>query len=157
MANQVYFEEVQEGMEIPRFDRGVIDMPDIVRFSSAVENYEKLHQDYKWCLEHGFPDVIINGPIKQAMLTTLLTNWIGEGGFLRKLGAQHRGMDVPGNSLVATGKVTRKYEQDGLGYVELEVKVENQKGEITCPGTATVILPKRGGAPVPTVFAPPRR
>jgi acyl dehydratase len=142
-------------MEIPPFERGVLEMPDVIRFSSSVENYEQLHQDYQWCIEHGYPDVIFNGPIKNSMLAVMLTNWMGEGGFLKKLGCQHRGMDIPGNSLTASGVVTNKYEKDGLGYVECEVKVENQKGEVTCPGTATVILPKRDGPPVPIVFPEP--
>src|SRR5262249_11204306 len=107
------------------------------------------------CMENGYPDVIFNGPIKNACLATMLTNLIGDGGFLKKLACQHRGMDVPGNSLTATGVVTKKYQQDGLGYVDLDVKVENQKGEVTSPGTATVILPVRGGKEVPTVFPEP--
>jgi acyl dehydratase len=155
MADQVYFDDVTEGMEIPKFERGVVEMPDVIRFSSSIENYERLHQDYKWCLEHGYPDVILNGPIKNSALAVMLTNWIGDGGFLKKLGCQHRGMDLPGNTLTASGVVTKKYEQDGLGYVELDVKVTNQKDEVTCPGTATVVLPIRGGKPVPIVFPEP--
>jgi len=155
MTEQVYFEDVKEGLEIPPFERGVVQMRDVIRFDAAVENYERLHQDYKWCLENGYPDVIFNGPIKNACLATMLTNWIGDGGWLKKLGCQHRGMDLPGNTLTATGVVTKTYEQDGMGFVDLDVKVTNQLGEVTCPGTATVILPKRDGVPVPTVFPVP--
>ena len=152
---QLYFEDVQDGMELPSFVQGPVETPDIVRFSAAVENFEQLHHDYRWCVEHGFPDVLINGPIKQAMLTTMLTNWIGEGGFLKKLGCQHRGMDVPGNTLTARGRVANKYEKDGLGYVECEVWVDNQNGDITCPGTATAILPRSKGPALPIEFPVP--
>jgi acyl dehydratase len=155
MADQVYFEDVTVGMEIPPLERGVLGIRDVIRFDAAVENYERLHQDYKWCIENGYPDVIFNGPIKNALLATMLTNWIGEGGWLKKLGCQHRGMDVPGNSLTATGQVTKTYEEDGMGFVELDVKVTNQNGEVTCPGTAVVILPLRGGKTIPTVFPEP--
>jgi len=155
MADQVYFDDVKEGMEIPPFNRGAIDIRGVIRFDAAVENYERLHQDYKWCIENKYPDVIFNGPLKNATLVTMVTNWMGDGGWLKKLGCQHRGMDVPGNELTATGVVTKTYEQDGLGYVELDIKVTNQTGEVTCPGTATVILPKRNGPPVPTVFPEP--
>jgi len=152
---QVYYEDVQEGMDIPHFDRGPIETPDILRFSEAVENFERLHHDYKWCIENGFPDVLVNGPIKQAMLSTMLTTWIGGGGFLKKLACQHRGMDVPGNSLTARGKVTKKHEEDGLGYVECDVWVENQNAERTCYGAALVVLPLRSGTQVPIEFPVP--
>lgn len=156
MAGQIYWDDVSEGMQIPPFKRGPLEMPQIIKFSSAVENYEKLHQDYKWCIEQGYADVVMNGPIKNALLAVMLTNWMGEEGFLKRLGCQHRAMDFPGHTLVASGKVAKKYINDGLGYVDLDVKVENQKGEISCPGTATVILPIRGGKPVPIVFPGPR-
>jgi acyl dehydratase len=156
ITGQVYFDDIAEGMNVPPFERGVVEMPDIIRFTTSIENHEYLHQDYKWCVEHGYPDVLVNGPLKNSMLSVMLTNWIGEGGFLKKLGCQHRGMDIPGNTLTATGTVTRKYEQDGLGYVDLDVKVENQRGEATCIGTATVILPRRTGPAVPTAFPTPR-
>ena len=151
------FEDVEVGAEVPPLVRGPLDTPDIVRFSAAVENFEKLHHNAQWCKENGFPDMLVNGPLRQAYLASLLTEWIGESGFLKKLACSHRGMDLPGNTLTAKGRVTRKYEKDGLGLVECEVWVENQKGEITCPGTATVVLPRRGGPPAPIEYpAPPR-
>jgi hypothetical protein len=37
--------------------------------------------------------------------------------------------------------VTRKYKKDGYALVDIEIKGENQRGELTTPGLATVILP----------------
>lgn len=42
-----------------------------------------------------------------------------------------------------TCKVTRKYVKDRHALVDLEIWGENQRGEITTPGLATVILPSR--------------
>lgn len=150
---QRYFEDVTAGEEITPLGPTTWDTPDIVRFTGAVENYEHLHHDRKWTREHGFPDTLVNGPIKNALLSIMLTDWIGPGGFLKKLSCQHRGMDVPMDELAVTGTITDAYVgDDGLGYVECDVRVANQKGEVTCPGRATVILPRREGPPVPLAF-----
>ena len=155
-ANQVYFEDVEVGHQIPPLGPVVWDTPDILRFTSAVELYEHLHHDRRLVKEQGFPDTLINGPIKNSMLSMMLTDWIGPGGFLKKLSAQHRGMDTPANALTATGMVTDVYTgEDGLCYVECDIKVTNQNGDVTCPGRAVVILPKRDGFPVPITLPEP--
>ncbi|MBI4312227.1 MAG: hypothetical protein HY681_10655 [Chloroflexi bacterium] len=156
MAQQIYFEDIHPGDQIPPLGPQVWDTPDIVRFSSAVENYEHLHQDRKWAREHGFPDTLINGPIKNSMLSIMLTNWIGPGGFLRKLTCRHAGMDVPMNALTATGVVRGcTVGSDGLGYVDCDVQVTNQKGVATCIGSAVAVLPRRNGPGIPLSFAVP--
>jgi hypothetical protein len=49
------------------------------------------------------------------------------------------------------GRVSRKYVKDRHALVDLEVWGENQRGEVTTPGLATVILPAREIA-VPVFF-----
>jgi hypothetical protein len=41
------------------------------------------------------------------------------------------------------GQVVDKQQVDGRNEVHLEVRCENQRGEITTPGTAVVLLPTR--------------
>ncbi|MBI4312225.1 MAG: hypothetical protein HY681_10645 [Chloroflexi bacterium] len=156
---QTYFEDIAEGTELPSKSWGPLDTVDIVRFGSAIDNYGKLHQDYYWCVDNGFSGgVLINGPMKQALLASWLDGIAGEAGFLKKMSIQHRGMDyADGRVLTAMGKVTGTREEDGLGYVECEIRLENSQGQITCPGTATLILPKRGGGAVPTEYEAPSR
>jgi hypothetical protein len=65
-------------------------------------------------------------------------------------------MDIPGDLITAWGKVTGKSEKDGLGYVELDIGLKNSRGIESTKGTATVVLPKRGGKKVPYPFVPPK-
>jgi hypothetical protein len=85
----------------------------------------------------------------------LLTNWIGDEGFLKKFSCQYRGLDFPrkmqtmnepveGETWQCKGKVTKKYVEGGQHLVDCDIWVENGKGEATTPGKATVILPSRG-------------
>ena len=42
------------------------------------------------------------------------------------------------------GRITRKYLSDGdRPAVDLDIWGQNQRGEITCPGHATILLPSR--------------
>jgi hypothetical protein len=42
------------------------------------------------------------------------------------------------------GVVTRTYLDGDQGLVDLEIWTENPQGQKTTPGTATVVLPRRG-------------
>ena len=47
------------------------------------------------------------------------------------------------------GEVVRKYLADGdHPAVDLEIRGENQRGDVTCPGHATILLPSREHGPV---------
>jgi len=86
---------------------------------------------------------IVHGALKNAWLGQLVTDWIGDEGSLKKLSVQYKGMDVPGDTLVCKGKVTKKHVEKGFHLVECEMWLENSKGEKTTLGMATVSLPSK--------------
>ncbi len=54
-----------------------------------------------------------------------------------------------GDTQWLTGTVTRRYLADGdRPAVELELQATNQRGEVTTPGHATLLLPSREHGPV---------
>jgi hypothetical protein len=59
------------------------------------------------------------------------------------LRCQYRALNFREDALTARGRITNKYEEDGKHLLELDIWVENQTGDNTCPGTATVCLPSR--------------
>jgi hypothetical protein len=69
---------------------------------------------------------------------------MGDDGFLKSLYCEYRRFNVYGDIQFIKGKVTKKYEQNAEHLVNLDVWSENQRGEVTAPGHATVILPARG-------------
>jgi len=62
-----------------------------------------------------------------------------------------------GDTEWAKARVTDKRKTDGEAIVELEVWAEDQRGRITAPGRAEVMLPSRELGPVqlPPKFASP--
>ena len=156
-TEQVYFDDVAAGMDIPSLVKGPMSQAHVMRWSSSQENWHRIHYDHPFALDHEkLPDVVINGSWKQQVMAQLIKDWVGLGGWLWKISFQHRSMNVPGDTLTAWGKVTSTYEQDGLGIVELEIGMRNQEAVEACPGKTTAVLPIRGGRPVPYPFVRPR-
>ncbi len=142
MSKQIYWEDVKEGMEIPTLVKHS-STRQLVRYAGVSGDFYEIHYDKDFAISTGLDGVILHGALKQAFLGQLVTDWIGEHGTLRKLGAQYRGMDKPSDTLFCKGRVTKKYVQGGVHLVDCEVWVENQRGENFTPGWATVALPSR--------------
>ncbi len=152
-GQQVYFDEVQVGQEIPPVVKGPMTTAHIMRWSASMENWHRIHYDKVYAMEHDkLPNVVVNGSWKQHILVQLVKDWAGLGGWAWKVGFQYRDMDLPGDVITAWGKVTKMSEQGGMGYVELEIGLKNSRGVESTKGTAVVVLPKRGGLPVPYPF-----
>ena len=142
MTAQLYWEDVAIGMEIPPLVKHPTT-EQLVRYAGASGDFSRIHYDDAFARSRGFPSVIDHGMLKYAFLAQMLTDWIGYEGRVRKIGCTYRRIDVPGDTLTCKGRVAGKYVQDGMNYVECEIWTENGAGEITTPGTATVILPIR--------------
>ena len=143
MIGQIYFEDVHEGMELPPVEKNPTTQQ-LVKYAGASGDYYQIHYDQEFARANGLPDVVLHGALKNAFLGHLVTGWIGEGGELKKLSVQYRGMDVPGSPLYCKGTVTKKYVQDSENIVECEIWVEDEQGQRTTPGYAVVALPSRG-------------
>ena len=112
MADEVYFESVEVGMELPTLEKNPTTQQ-LVRYAGASGDYYQIHYDQDFARASGLPNVILHGALKNAFLGQLMTDWIGEAGTLKRLTAQYRGMDVPGTPIHAKGVVTRKYVEGG--------------------------------------------
>ena len=144
MADQVYFDDVQEGMELPTLRKDPTTQQ-LVMYAGASGDYYQIHYDLEFAKNNGLPNVILHGALKNAFLGHLVTDWIGEWGTLKKLSVQYRGMDVPGTPAYVKGVVKKKYVQDGENMVECEIWLENHEGNHTTPGYAVATLPSRPG------------
>jgi hypothetical protein len=68
---------------------------------------------------------------------------MGDEAWLWRLSTQARAFNFLGDTTWCTGTVAAKQVVDGHHVVGIELHSTNQRGEITTPGTATVILPTR--------------
>ncbi len=139
---KLYWEDIQEEQEIPSITKDPTTRQ-LVRYAGASGDFYEIHYDKDYAMGNDLPGPILHGALKSAFLGQLLTDWIREGGTLRRLTCQYRGMDVPGDKLTASGKVTRKYQESGRRLVDCEIWLDNGQGERTTLGSATVELASR--------------
>jgi acyl dehydratase len=121
------------------------------------DTVQRLHWEPERAKELGIPTAYDYGAMRETWLCHLITDWMGDDGWLWKLSCQHRRFNYMGDTTWVKGRVTDKRQQDGRNEVYLDVWCENQRGEITSPGQAVVLLPTRDQAvtlpqpPVPTM------
>jgi len=142
MADQVYFEDVNEGQEIPTLKKNC-STQQLVMWAAASGDFYQIHYDKDFAQSTGLKGLIVHGALKHAFLGQLVHDWVGDGGTVKKFGCQYRGMDEPNQDIVCHGVVTKKYAEGDNNFVELDIWTENPQGSKTSPGVAVVTLPSR--------------
>lgn len=115
----------------------------LVQFLAAQWHWHRVHFDRPFALSDGAPDVIVQGRLMGSFLAQMLTDWMGIGGTLRRIKFRALIMSTPADTLTCKGKVVKKYVQNENRCLDCEIWIENQRGEIVMPGSATVVLPSR--------------
>ena len=168
-----YFEDMQVGEALPPIVRGPLSLMDTMGFlvgcgrghthgivlkaavkhpghffrnpeaGGGVEYTGIGHHRDSVAKEVGVPGTYDYGPQRSAWMCSLVTNWMGDAAFLKRVRTEMRRFNTMGDCTWCKGKVARKYVKDGYALVDLEIRGENQRGELTTPGLATVVLPSR--------------
>src|SRR5262245_10611414 len=139
---QLYFEDVAVGMALPPLPKTPSNTL-LFLYSAITWNPQRIHYDKDYTLSEGYRDIIVHGPLRGAFLSQLMTRWIGEAGTLKKLSYANRDIAYVNEQLACKGTVTRTWIEDGKGYSECEIWVENAQGDKLTLGQAVVILPRR--------------
>lgn len=94
------------------------------------------------------------GPQRISWAQHMLTNWVGDHGFLHKLNISVRQPNMVGDTLWWRGKITAKEVRDGNCMVDLDLEAINQVGRQSALGAATVVLPSRARGAVQLPLKP---
>jgi acyl dehydratase len=143
MADQVYFEDVNEGDTIPELRKNC-STQQLVVWAAGSGDFYQIHYDLNFAKSTGLDNIIVHGALKNAFLGQLLHDWVAPGGKIREFGCQYRGMDYPNQDILCSGTVTKKYVDGKDHVVEVDIWTQNPQGQKTTPGTAKVVLPSRG-------------
>jgi hypothetical protein len=123
---------------------------------------EAEHEDPYICRYRGLPGPFDYGAQRVCIGTRLLTDWMGDDGFLRKHYLDLRKFKYYGDVTRFSGTVIEKYKvtekgepgvggipgEADYGAVDLKITAINQIGEKTVNSKATVYLPSRELGPV---------
>jgi acyl dehydratase len=121
---------------IPRFY-----VPDELNVPDALQ---RCHWDPAFARKAGNPTTYDYGRMRESWLIHLCTDWMGDDAWLWKLDCEFRRFNFVGDTHWMRGRVARKYlAEGGRPAVELVLSGENQRGELTTPGRAAILLPSR--------------
>ena len=170
-ADMLYFEDVEVGRKLPSMVRGPLTIGDMVAWNAAIGpsykagrwgfldvlksphavshnpalnfpvKYSQQHEDSNIAAGRGMPGPFDNGVMRSAWAAPLITNWMGDNGFLRKLEIQVRAPGIYGDVTTYEGAVTEK--DDEKSTVTLELTGTNQAGQVSTKGSALVELPRK--------------
>ena len=126
---------------IPRFfHRDDQNVPDVM---------QRVHWDPDFARRSGNPTTFDYGRMRETWLIHLCTDWMGDDAWLWKLDCEFRRFNYVGDTQWLSGTVTRRYLADGdRPAVDVDLAATNQRGEVTTPGHATILLPSRATGPV---------
>ena len=131
----------QNRQRIPRFyHRDELGIPDVM---------QRVHWDPEFARKSGNPTTFDYGRMRETWLIHACTDWMGDDAWLWRLRVEFRKFNYVGDVQWVDGEVARRYLADGQRpAVDLDLRTRNQRGEITSPATATVLLPSREHGPV---------
>jgi acyl dehydratase len=131
-ANEARFRMIERHPGIPL--RDTLNLPDVP---------EAVHMVDETSTAIGFPAWYDYGYQRVAWAAQLLTDWMGDEGWLKELDVQVRLPNIHGDTQWYKGSVTKKWVAGDEHLVECAIRAENQHGEVTAPGRAVVLLPSR--------------
>ena len=142
---KLYWEDVKEGDLLPVQEHPITETC-IAEQVSGSQDFYPVHHDRGFAKAGGHPDIFVNNGFTRGCVARVVTDWMGDEGWLRKLRVEMRRMNRPGDVMVCTGKVTRKFQEKGEHMVECDVWAENAREGVTTPCRALVVLPARARA-----------
>ena len=170
-ADTLFFEDVEVGNEIPPIVRGPLTIGDMVAWNAAIGpsykagrwgyldlskamhtamvnpvtgfpvKYSQQHEDANMAAGRGMPAPFDNGVMRFAWVAPVVTNWMGDDGFLKRLKVQVARPGLYGDLTTYTGRVTAK--DDDSRTVTLELTGTRQGDVVNTRGDAEVMLPGR--------------
>lgn len=168
-----YFEDVNIGDKIDEIARGPLSMSDTMAFVIAsgrgaahgallrhalkhpkhyirnvqagggIEYTGIGHHREDFAKEVGVPGMYDYLPQRACWFATAITNWMGDDAVLKRLRMEARMFNCQGDTTFIGGTIVKKYVKDRCALVDIDMKGTNQRGELTSPGFATVMLPSR--------------
>lgn len=172
-ATPRYWDDVEVGQALPEVAKGPLTVTSIIAFVQGwgslyvrahglafdlferhpalgipnefgvPEPPERVHWDEPLARAVGVPAPYDYGPERVAWLGHLVTNWMGDAGFLCRLNVQVRRHNLIGDTTWCRGRVTAKSLVEGQAQATLELTAVNQRDETIALGQAVVVLPRR--------------
>ena len=151
---QIFFDDVNVGDKLPSITKPRTTTARVAIYDASYADFCAWHFDDHTAQAQGhMPWAFDYGQHTCDYLASLMTDWIGSEGFLKKLSVRQNipvwagdgWADTLGDQITLMGEVTKKYVQDNENCVDCTISAQRQDGVLVAIGTATAALPSRTG------------
>jgi len=171
-ATPRYWEAVEVGEKLPSIVRGPLTSEDVSQFICATRPARGFKDFMRYRHRHpeaafrdpetgmwesweasmlrddvaqmfGLPFAHDSGIDRVSWVSNLITNWMGDDGFLKELSVDLLLPNVYGDATWCRGQIKGKNRHDRDALIELDVWCDNQRGQRTATGWAIVALPSQ--------------
>lgn len=134
------WQDVYQGQELPSLFMPITFLR-CVYAASATRDFSPQHSDPHYAtVRSRTRNIFVNTPFQMGMVSRLLTDWAGPEATVRRIALAMRDNICAGDEVRLTGKVSRKYVQDGRHLVDVDVSIMTEHG-IASLCEATLELP----------------
>jgi len=118
---------------------GPLTRTDFVRYQGASGDMNPVHHDEEFAKKGGYPAPLAVGMFQAGVLNAWATDWLGPEN-VRRTRVRWKEQVWPGDVLTFTGKIARKYEEEGVGKVDLELVCTRQTGGVAVLAWMTFVV-----------------
>jgi len=120
------FAQIRPGQSLAPLNKRVT-VEQIRQYAAASGDRNPIHLDETFARAAGLPGVIAHGMLTMAFANQLVTDWLGDRSYLKRLQGRFAGMVLPGDELTCSGIVASRDEEHRRLVVH--ITVTNQRGE----------------------------
>ncbi len=114
----------------------------LVMAAGANRDFNAIHHNSEFARSTGAPEMYANTLFLQGMWERLVRDYVGVAGRIHGLGGfRMRTFNTVGDTVVVTGRIIRKWRQEGRGMLEIELRSDNSRGLSVGPGFILASLP----------------
>lgn len=134
---RIKFSDVEVGAELPSLRTEPIEHMTLVRYAGASGDFNPIHTDPAFAEKVGLGGTIAHGMFTMAQIGRMVSDWVNPIQ-IRQFGVKFKGMARPGQTLICTGTVKKKKEEDGKKLIFVSVQAADENGEVKAAGDLVV-------------------
>lgn len=136
-----YFDQVSVGDKLPPLN---IDITPALIVSTAIasRDYQDVHHDKARAQALGSPDIFMNILTSNGLVGSYVTDWAGPEAIIKSVNIRLGAPNYPGDTMVMSGVVSAKREEQGKYIVDLTVAGKNSLG-VHVSGSVVIDLLKQ--------------
>jgi acyl dehydratase len=134
----MHYNDITIGEEVARLEFTDISAKDMQIVSALMTDPNPIHYDERAVERMGHPGLINQGPINMGYATQAALAVADSPIDIKSMQFRFEDNVYEGEDVSAIAIATDKYTENSVGYVDLEIRLENSKEKIPVTGSATV-------------------